>query len=846
MSLISILGGDWEILFDDEKTTATPTVGMKVIRNAVASPTIVSANTLYSAVADAMDELDAMDDQNPMLPTTPTAYTMENGYFMPRQATEFLTGGSITSNGWGSGEIRRKPYTSGTGFVPGDRGRQVTESASGDTGILLDYETEPDGTLVLWIRPEDPSTDLFDSVTGTIGVTGDSGTGVSGTLVAGQEATTGESIYSNIQAIGSVPSATEVYLVQDRVKMTNWEGAFQWWSTDATVATGIIDVLVRVQNAGTVIADGDVELFARRYTALFDNFRLNVAAGGRSAIPLASSPDINNTTGYRTTGTLSGVGGTWTVGSGVYAGASWATATARGVVTETNTNTELEYYLVGDLTDLSSTQAITEYDFSTGLDGDATATTGTIALNSGGPTDATSGNGGTVTVDFGDYDVDHTGDGTTEPYSIQVDTQSNVPISNVYERLKYLCRRGATDPFDTPIGIDGEQYRGLSLRFSYDATGGGGIAEGETIETVTGGSTWTGHAVRNNATASPTYITVTDDQTSLDGLIDNDVVREIGTPTDTNTVDTGAGGGFAIETIVSPKASPFGTFTGSQIFGAPGVVFINPGSGDAQAYILTDDEGTLNNPPNTVTIEVNSLDGTGTVGTLTDRVFLARDTGTAGVIDKDQNGGVSTGNTIGDPDLVVGAAIDAETPQAGVLRVVDVGNRDEQRYEYSSWVTSTFTLTAVTDATGTATAGSNNTTLIGTATAWSTGGTPVVPGMLVRNTTDGTAFSEVITVDSDTQLTVSDNGVSWASQAYEINQLVRTYATDDDMYVPLLDGHASASTFTNTLIKTPASDFGAVLNVRQGKVILPFTQNVTVGDSGLTVAAIRTLDTIAT
>jgi hypothetical protein len=33
--------------------------------------------------------------------------------------------------------------------------------------------------------------------------------------------------------------------------------------------------------------------------------------------------------------------------------------------------------------------------------------------------------------------------------------------------------------------------------------------------------------------------------------------------------------------------------------------------------------------------------------------------------------------------------------------------------------------------------------------------------------------------------------------------------------------------------------------VRQGKVILPFTQNATVGDSGLTVTVVRQDDTIA-
>ena len=66
------------------------------------------------------------------------------------------------------------------------------------------------------------------------------------------------------------------------------------------------------------------------------------------------------------------------------------------------------------------------------------------------------------------------------------------------------------------------------------------------------------------------------------------------------------------------------------------------------------------------------------------------------------------------------------------------------------------------------------------------------------------------------------------------------------MYVPIIDEYATISSSQNTLVKTPASDFGVVINVRQGGVILPFTQNNTVGDSGLTAAAIRTLDTIAT
>jgi hypothetical protein len=832
------LGGDWEILFDDETVGTNAVAGLKMIRKAVASPTVISANTLYSAVTVAMSELNFMDDEFPMLPVTPTAYTMENEYFMPRSSTEFLNGGAIESVSWTT-EIRSITYTDTVAdFVAGDVGRQVTGGITTDTGTLLDFEVLPDGTKLAWIRPDDPATDTFANASETLTVTGDGGTGdCTSTAIS----TTGESLYANVQAIGSVPTASETYLIQDRVKMTSSTGGFQWWATDPTLSLGIIDILVRVKRDDVLVADGDVELFSRRYTSLFDNFRLNVSAGGRSAIPLASSPDINNTTGYRRVTEVGATGtGTFLVGEVATEAVSGASVVITAVGGSSATPV-LQYYLVGDLTDLFGSGAQTL----TGADSSATMTTAAPVANLLGPTDTASGEGGTVTVNFGDFNTDHDGDGTAEPYSIQIDAQSNVPAKKVYERIKYLCRRGAGDPFNTPIGIDGEQWRGLSLQFSYDATGGGGIAEGETIETITGGSTWTGHCVRNNATAGITYITATDDQTSVDALVDNDVVREIGFPGDTNTVDTGTGGGYAIRAFTSPKSSPFGTFTGTQIFGARGVDYINPNSGESQTYSQTGDDGTLRTPPNTVSVTVTGLDGTGTPLN-TDRVFVARDTGVAGIIDKDQNGGMTV-QAISALTVVVGdPSIDPETPQSGVLRVVDADNQDEQRYHYSSWATSTFTLTVVTDATGTGTAGGGLTTIIGSATAWSTGGTPVVPGMLVRNTTQGTVFSEVVEVVSDTELTVTDNGTSWASQAFEINQTVRAYDTVDNMFVPIIDEYATATSATNSLVKTPASDFGIVVNVRQGKVILPFTQNNTVGDNGRDIPANRILDTIAT
>ncbi|MHC4736559.1 MAG: hypothetical protein ACYTDW_19195 [Planctomycetota bacterium] len=461
MSSISILGGDFEILFDDENNQNGGTLavaGMRTIRRSSgASDTVYTTNQLYSAVADAADEFVAMGFRNPMLPVTPNAYTMENQYFIPRSSTQYLKEGAITAD-WsltgtvvGDGVVKVN-YVDNISFVSGDIGRQVTQAGTGHTGTLLDFDIDQDGSLAAWIRPDDPATDTF-SGTGVISVTGDGGTGASTSSTAGVN---GEHIFSAIQAIGSVPTATEVYLIQDRQKVSSWNDSFQWWATDTTASLGIISILIQVKDSGTLIADGDVEVFARRYTALYDNFRLNVAGGGFSALPLASAPDINNTTGYRTfTGdTLTG-SGTFTVGNGIYdaSAGSFANATKKGVITAvsgTTTEPVIEYYLVGDLTDFVVSDTIQEYDYDAAADGDASiAGAGILAPSntSGGPADASAGEGGTVTITLDHTDVDHDGNGTPEPYSITVDCQSNVPIAKVYERIKYVTRRGQDNTF---------------------------------------------------------------------------------------------------------------------------------------------------------------------------------------------------------------------------------------------------------------------------------------------------------------------------------------------------------------------------------------------------------------
>jgi hypothetical protein len=873
MTTITILSGDFEILLDDETVGANAVAGLRMIRRASgASSAVYTTNELYSAVAEVTDDFIAMGFKNPMLPVTPNAYTMENYYFIPKSSTEYLKEGAITAS-WalaapnsdtnGNG-VLRVPYSVGLGtnFATGDIGRQVT-AANGDTGTLLDFEIEPDGTLVAWIRPDDstPVTgDLFDG-TGSLSATGDTGTG---SVTQDVAATSGTTQYSAIQAIGSVPTATEVYVMQDRNKLADAAtNTFQWWSTDTNVSLGIISILVRVINSDVTIADGDVEVFSRRYTSLYDNFRLNVVGGGFSALPLASAPDINNTTGYNNSGTLSGVTGSPTVGNGVYVGASFATATAKGVITAVNGTTDFDYYLVGDLTDLGSTTAITGYDYDAAANDGFTATTGTIdTTNAGGPTDASAGEGGTVTITLGETLQDHNGDSTNEPYSVTVNCQSDVPIAKVYERLKYVTRRGATaaDLFGAGTNVPGETYRGLEATLEYDANTGT-MTDGDNV-TISTRTNFSARLVAQCSTFSTTHITLTDIQTSLTTAqpADNDVVDdETG-----DDVTLFAGGTYGLEFYTSPKSAPFGTFTGSQIFGARGIYYSNPAGSDTQAYILTDNIGVLNTPPNTVAFTVSNTRAL-------DRILVARDTGVTGVIDKDQFGGIATG-TLGASSITVTGSIDSEVPASGYVRVVSTatgtGLLQEHRYVYDSRTTGAsgvFTLRADAAGTGITTGG---TPTLGVATLTDTSATfqtdNVEVGMLVRNTFAGktTHVWEVVSITSETALQVKqlygplDATQDWdIGDTYTINTLIGdhttpgNYSTNDNLYDLILDleetvgTDGTPGTASNTFVQSTV--FNVVVNVRQGKAILPFTLNTGVASSGGSATVVRTPDTIA-
>ena len=846
MTTISLLGGDFEILFADE-VVGSGTAGLRMIRRAAgASATVYTTLALYSDVAANADAFQAMGFRNPMLPTTPNEFTLENQYFMPRSSTEWLKEGTIKAN-WnysvvpdsdGNGVVR-VPYTGGTNFVSGDIGRKVVQGAA-DSGTLLDFEVEPDGTTVAWIRPDDSTLvtgDLFDG-TGALIVTG--GTGSTTASTAG---TIGSTQYTAFQAIGSVPTSTEVYIYQNRLNITSSTGGFQWWTTDPTQSLGIISVLLRTQQGGLLVAKGDVEVLARRYTSLFDNFRLNIAAGGFAALPLASAADINNTTGYQTM--------TGSTGSGTFVANEECTEAVSGatvVLTAVGGTVGapiLEYYLVGNTTiDLFSSGAQTL----TGGTSGATCTTAAPTANAGGPTETGAGNGGTVTIAAGDATADHDGDGTVEVYAATVNAQgpgaNGVAVAQVYERIKYVCARGQITDLFTGMNQPGESYRGAEALYYYDAPTG---VMTETDDLTASSGDWTARLMAVHTTTveqdvSQAYVVVTDQQTSLDSVTDGLFI--IDEAADQVQVDT-AGAGGAIVPLSSPKSSPFGTFTGSQLFGAPAILFTGQADADTQAYTLTDALGNLRVSPNTVTFAVENTEAG-------DRVYVARDTGVAGVIDKDQFGGLATPaagyNQIGDYFLRVGTAIstDSEVGDAAYVRVIENTLLQEHHYVYDALdnTNEEFDLRGPFTG-GTATAGTSDTVLEDSAGAFVVDEVEV--GMLIYVAGRTSTYEVTAVTDLNTlaiRLLYGAGGFV-TTDTYTINALIQNYANTDDIHDLIIDREATGASESNTFIKTPAANFGVVVNVRNGKNILPFTQNQTVGDNGATVTTVRQPDTIA-
>ncbi len=806
----TILGGDFTVYYLAE------TRQKRVVWTGSATGTR-TVNQLYSALADLLDELNQMDDGSAISAQTPTEYTIgiidpsdKDPWFIDRTTVEHLYGGALRTNGWlratGTNTgIVRITYTTGTDFITGDIGKTITNATGGDTGTLLDFNTVA-GTKYAWIRPTSfASANDWDSVVGTITVTG----GSAASVTQATAAVSGEMLWANIYntGIATFVANTEQYVYQNGVKLAAYKGTFNWWPS------GTFDILVPVTEMGTSIDGGFVTVFARQGNQQYAHFTSGLSAGGRNPIPLQTGSDLNNQfQGYRTFTSTSGTG-TFVAGEIIYTPAAGAlsAATAKAVITAVSgspgTTPTLTYYLIGDLTDFVNTNTIK-------------GATSLATCTSAAPTSTTLAGYAITVTHAADITQDVDENGTPENYSIAIDLLGTRSVQEGYQFSQYLTRRGGSTTTHTD-SIEGERYIGSDYRMTY-TTLTGTIAEGTVVTGVT--SLATGTVVAHHTVAKILVL-----RNSRGTFTNGEIVRRIAS----NEVSA------AVPTAITPiSAAPFGIFAGGSWFCAPGVVLKNYLVGDVNKFQLSDDTGATVVAPTKVTVQVSNTRAA-------DRIGVFRLTVAGGIINKAEYAG--TIQSAGATTLVAGSAITNDTPGktvGGVVRLVDTSAQTEYRLRYNSYASATFTLASRTGLT--ADGGSSATVLIDAAATFVTWGIKV--GDLLRNTTES-VIAYVVSVDSETQLTTTTIG-NWTTDAYEINTLPVSTVGTDTIYVPIIDSYETTGSVgvpgDESVSVTYLSNVPVLVRTRKAGTILPFETESTITSAGMNVSVIRTSDPIFT
>ncbi|NIT03765.1 hypothetical protein GTO10_02415 [Candidatus Saccharibacteria bacterium] len=838
----TILGGDITVYYSDENRR-------KQLVWTGGATTTHTLNEVYSALANLFDELGQMDDGSVMSAETPVEYTIgiidagdSDPWYVTYDCMEHITSGALRTSSWtrqtGTNTgIVVVPVTAATNtIVTGDVGNDISGATTGN-GTLLEVIDIGATDDYLVIRPNSSvAGDDFTTNGQTITEAGSSHTATQ----SGASSFTGEQIWANLYSIGTIEPDTHIYLYQgtvsdaSRARISSITDSTQDWWGD-----GHIDICVYTkdftQASFPIIDGGYIKAFARKGSTYYDNFETatSTTSGGRNPVPINTATDLDNSTGYKSITTTAVATDDFNVGDEI----NGATSGARAIITQIDGSSPtytFHYYLLGDpQTDFqTAAETVTDVDAtgSATKDGNAPANQGP-ALNSW----FTNNTPPTVTHANTTFDVDD--DGTAEYYGITIDCNQN-PLSEVYEWLKYITRNGGTTTANTD-GIEGEQYVGAEAYLAYTGAVTGSINEGSDVTQETSGATG---------------IVISHDTTNKVILL-RDVRGTFGTGATTYTLtDNDTSGTVEIDSAAANfapnKQVPFGSFPGGgTFFGARGVLLTDYVSADENNFSLVSVDGGTYTRPQAYSITVTQLVGTNDQSVTTDdRVTVFRLTAEGGNIDKTEFS-ASGGESIGDATLTVDTAIPADVPgktTGGVLRIRDASdNNANYRIRFSSWSGSVFTLA---NATGTATAGTNTTTIVDSGASFNT---TARRGDLVYNTTGGGAgkgYSYVASVDSDTQLTLT-SAISGqiSGDSYELNCVPIAMNTADDVYIPLIDQYATGSTASVSIIYVSPIYFRArVRNVANPTPIKPFEVDSVLSGANTSVQTVRTEDTIYT
>jgi hypothetical protein len=817
-------------------------------------------NALYSALMDHFDEPLRMDNPSPMSAQTPVEYTtgiIDSGDTEPWYTTyelmEHMTGGALRTSGWtrdlpgdGTGAIGIVvvPVTAaGSTIVAADAGNTISH-ADGDSGTLLEVISNGGTNDYLVIRPDTNAlADDWNSTSGTI-----TEAGTSHTATQNAAAVTGEQIWANLYSIGTIEDDTHIYLYQGDIADNSRAHVYSvndntqdWW------VDGHIDICIPIRDwktASAPIVDGGyITAYARKGTTEYAYFEAanSTTSGGRNPVPLGTKSDLNNTTGNRSITTSSITSDTYAVGDTIVGGTSGARAIITGI-SGTNPNYTFEYYLIDDpQTDFqTATETVNAESPGTGTG----SKNGSAAINAG-PAEATWFTSNTApTIAFAAATFDTDDNGTDEYYAITIDCNAN-PLTEVYEWLKYITGRGYTTLLDVggnSTGIEGEQYIGGEVYLSYTGAIGGTttLAEGDDV---------------SQATSLATGVIVSLDTTNKKVLLRN--VR--GTFDTTNLITGEDGGTFTADdaavTFAPNAVSPFGTFAGGTFFGARGVLLSDWLGADENSFQLTPLEGGTKQRPQAITLTVSNLIGTNEATLTDDRVTIFRLTGAGGSIDKTEYSATG-GEAIGGTTIALDTPITQDTPgktTGGTVRMRDASNDNkEYRMRFTSWNNTTNTPNGevvLANVVPSNLTGSTDSTTIVSSTDELDG---IKRGDLVLNATRSNAISYVTSVNAATNTVTIDPAIpsQISTDSIEFNAVPVAITAGDDIYIPLLDEYAIASTASASIVYSTTIDFRVVArnstNNSPNSPITPFTTDDATSGTDRSNAVVRTFDTIRT
>lgn len=449
-------------------------------------------------------------------------------------------------------------------------------------------------------------------------------------------------IWTDYQTLGTIAEDPLLYIEQSGSVLTNF------WDR------GQFDVLIRNKSVNELIDGGAVTIFAREYGTLYDNFRTTALAGA-SPIPLATAVDLNNATDsdivrdYDRTnlvfvnnevGFTSGTfGGTLPVESDVVY--DWTNG-GSGYVLSSSTTGDSGSLTLGNVTGTIGTAleqiklvSSMKFEFQS-----ASFIQNQVLSNSLTPTAW-----GTV---------------------VRVD-QIGGRVGRVY-MSGVTNTAGWTDGAD--IYVDGTRYATVSGTVNLSGTWIASASSNVNADTV--------HKDIGDGNGEQPYDAVYE----LSGatlLQAYERSKYLTRDLSLDFVDTVEGRIYISAntgSYAAVKSAPIGTFAGGTMFAARGIFLQNMAAADIRSYQLTDASGTVRNPPNLQTIAVTSL-------VSGDRVTVFPLSASTSLIFKNQY--QASGDGAGTA-LTVDETIQTETPESGVVRVVDTS------HNYNSFAGSVFTL----------------------------------------------------------------------------------------------------------------------------------------------------------